>query len=153
MLTDSQITAKYGQPGDVDNLVTLNFPYPMRIAWDVKISITKTQCHKLVHDNFKAVTDDLLAHYGLPELQRLGIDLFGGLYNFRKMRGGNKWSRHSWAIAWDLDPVRNGLKAKWKNAQFSKPAYTPMVDIHYSHGFFSYGKERNFDSMHWEINI
>lgn len=153
MLTDEQIIAKYGQPGDADNLTTLIFPYPMRIAWDLTKSANKTLCHKLVKDNFTAVMKDLLNYYGLAELQRLGIDLFGGLYNFRKMRGGNRWSRHSWAIAWDLDPARNGLKTKWKDAKFSKPEYKPMVDIHYAHGFFSYGKERNFDSMHFEIGI
>lgn len=152
MLTDQQIIAKYGEPGDPNNLTTIAFPYPMRIAWDLSKTINKTQCHILVKDNFIAVMDDLLSHYGLAELQRLEIDIFGGLYNFRKMRGGNRWSRHSWAIAWDLNPAKNGLRTPWAKAQFSGPEYKALVDIHYAHGFFSYGKERNFDAMHFEIN-
>jgi hypothetical protein len=152
MLTDQQVIDKYGQPGDESNLTIVQFPYPMRIAWDLSKTVLKSLCHKLVKDNFTLVMNDLLSHYGIDELRRLEIDIFGGLYNFRKMRGGNKWSRHSWAIAWDLNPVKNGLKTKWAACQFSKPEYKPLIDIHYSHGFFSYGKERDFDAMHFEIN-
>jgi hypothetical protein len=151
MLTDEQIKIKYGRPGDISNLTVIKLPYPMRIAWDTKSKIINMQCHKLIADNLIAVFNDLLAHYGIDKLQQLGIDLFGGCYNFRQMRGGTKWSRHSWAIAIDLDPERNGLKTPWVHAQFSKPEYSFMVDTFYKHGFFSYGKERNFDAMHFEI--
>lgn len=153
MLTDEQIIAKYGKPGDVDNFTVIDLPYPMRIAWDLTKTVKRMQCHKLAAEPFKAVFSDLLAHYGLPELQRLGIDLFGGCVNVRLMRGSKtKWSRHSWGIAVDLSPVENGLRVKWKDSQFAKPEYTKMVEIFYSHGFLSYGKERGFDSMHFELN-
>jgi len=152
MLTDAQIIAKYGEPGDVDNLTSITLPYPMRIAWDLKKTVTKVTCHKLIAQPLLNVFTDLLAHYGHEELKRLDIDLFGGIFNFRKMRGGNRWSRHSWAIALDISPAKNGLRTKWKDAQFSKPEYSKMVDIFYANGFFSYGKERNFDAMHFEIN-
>lgn len=152
MLTDSQIIAKYGQPGDMANLTTIVLPYRMRIAWDTKTTVQKITCHKLIAEPLSNVFRELLAAYGYEELKRLDIDLFGGCYNFRKMRGGNKWSRHSWAIAIDLSPVKNGLKTKWKDAQFSKPEYAKMIEIFYQNGFMSYGKERDFDSMHWEIN-
>ena len=153
MLTDLEIIKKYGQPGDEKNLVVIKFPYPMRIAWDLTKSVTSTRCHKLAAPQFQAVFGELLAAYGLPELQRLGIDLFGGLVNFRLQRGSKtKWSRHSWGIAIDLDPVRNGLKTKWKDAQFSKHEYKKMIDIFYKNGFMSYGKDRDFDAMHLEIS-
>ena len=153
MLTDEQIIAKYGQPGDVDNFTVIDLPYPMRIAWDLTKTVKRMQCHKLAAEPFKAVFSDLLAHYGLPKLQELGIDLFGGCVNVRLMRGSKtKWSRHSWGIAIDLDPARNGLKTNWASSQFAKPEYQFMVDTFYKHGFFSYGKERNFDAMHFELN-
>lgn len=149
-MTEKEIIKKYGEPGD-DNLVTIDLPYPMRIAWDTKKTITKMRCHKLVKDKFLAVFKELLETYGLPKLQELGIDLYGGCYNFRLMRGSKKtWSRHSWGIAIDLDPSRNGLKVKSPAAQFSKPEYKPMIDIFYKHGFLSYGVEKNFDWMHFE---
>ena len=153
MLTDEQIIAKYGQPGDVNNLTIVELPYRNRIAWDLKTTVTRIQCHKLIAVPLVAVHTDLLAHYGYEELVRLGIDLFGGCYNFRKMRGGNKWSRHSWGIAEDRDPVRNGLKTKKPAAQFSKPEYKPMIDIYYKRGFISYGVEKDYDWMHFEINL
>lgn len=151
MLTDTQIIAKYGELGDTDNLTAITLPYPMRIAWDLKKTVNKITCHKLIADALSNVFVDLLAHYGLPELKRLEIDLFGGCYNFRKMRGGNRWSRHSWAIAIDLSPAKNGLKTKKPAAQFSKPEYKPMIDIFYKHGFIGYGPEKDYDWMHWEI--
>jgi len=97
------------------------------------------------------VFQEILNHYGLAEIQRLGIDLFGGCFAFRKMRGGKDYSRHCWAIAIDLDPERNGLKTTWAKAQFSKPEYKTMIDIFYKHGFVNLGKEKNYDAMHFEI--
>lgn len=162
MLTDQQVIAKYGQPGDPDQLTVIALPYPMRIAWDIDAAaeekrpvktVSKIQCHKLIAADLGAVFSELLSHYGLPEIQRLGIDLFGGCVMVRLMRGSKtKWSRHSWGIAIDLDPARNDLHTRWINAQFSKPEYQFMVDTFYKHGFFSYGKDRNFDGMHFEIN-
>jgi len=152
MLTDQQIRAKYGEPGDLGNFVVIDLPYPMRIAWDTKAVVKRMQCHKLAANPFKAVFNDLLAHYGLPELQRLGIDLFGGCVNVRKMRGSTtRWSRHAWGIAIDLDPARNGLKTKKPIAQFSKPEYKPMIDIFAKHGFVGYGPAKDYDWMHFEL--
>lgn len=151
MLTEKQIRVKYGQPGP-HNLTVITLPYKMRIAWDLKTSVNKMQCHKLVAPSFIAVFNDLLAYYGYARIKELGIDIFGGCYNFRQMRGGTSWSRHSWAIALDLDPERNGLKTPWLKAQFSKPEYKLMIEIFYKHGFINLGKEKNYDAMHFEIN-
>lgn len=150
MLNETQIRAKYGAPGDIKNLTSIALPYRMRIAWDLKSTVKAIQCHKLIAEPLTAVFNDLLGHYGFGEIQSLGIDLFGGCYNFRKMRGGNSWSRHSWAIAIDLDPERNGLQTPWLQSQFSKPEYKEMMNIFYQHGFFNLGKERGNDAMHFE---
>jgi hypothetical protein len=153
MLSTRQTIAKYGKPNitGVGYLVTIALPYPMRLAWDLDTKVTKMSCHKLVADKFLAVFNDLLKHYGLAKIQELGIDLFGGCFNFRKMRGGTDWSKHSWAIAIDLDPARNLLKETSRTARFARPEYKPMIDIFYKHGFISLGVEKNFDWMHFEI--
>jgi hypothetical protein len=153
MLNTKQLIAKYGKP-TVDGkgyLVTIDLPYPMRIAWDLDEKVTKMRCHKLVADKFKLVFNDILAHYGHEKIVELGIDLFGGCFNFRKMRGGTDWSKHSWAVAIDLDPSRNLLKETSKTARFARPEYKPMIDIFYKHGFISLGREKNYDWMHFEI--
>jgi hypothetical protein len=123
----------------------------MRIAWDTKTKVTRMRCHKDVAKNFEAVFNDLLAHYGYEKLVELGIDLFGGCFNFRKMRGGSSYSKHSWGIAVDLDPARNTLKETSRTARFARPEYKPMIDIFYKHGFISLGREKNYDWMHFEI--
>jgi hypothetical protein len=152
MMTTAQTIAKYGQPNEQGTyLVTINLPYPMRIAWDTKTKVTRMRCHKDVAKNFEAVFNDLLAHYGYEKLVELGIDLFGGCFNFRKMRGGSSYSKHSWGIAIDLDPARNTLKETSRTARFARPEYKPMIDIFYKHGFIGLGPEKNYDWMHWEI--
>ena len=123
----------------------------MRLAWDLDVKVTRMSCHKLVADKFLAVFNDLLCHYGYDEIVRLGIDLFGGCFNYRRMRGGSNWSLHSWGIAIDLDPARNKLRESKITARFARPEYKPMIDIFYKNGFISLGVERDFDWMHFEI--
>ena len=152
MITRS-IIKKYGEPNITGDgyLVTLDLPYPMRLAWDTDTSVTKMRCHRLAKDKFAAVFNDLLSHYGLEKIKELGIDLFGGCFSYRKMRNGSKMSMHSWGIAIDLDPARNKLKESKKTARFARPEYKPMIDIFYKHGFISLGVEKDFDWMHFEL--
>jgi hypothetical protein len=146
------IIKKYGKPNQQGSyLTTIKLPYPMRLAWDKKTTVKTMRCHKLVADDFAAVFNDLLQHYGYEKIVELGIDLFGGCFNFRSMRGGSDYSRHSWGIAIDLDPERNTLKETSKTARFARPEYKPMIDIFYKHGFISLGVEKNYDWMHFEI--
>jgi len=121
------------------------------LAWDKKTTVTKMTCHRLVADNFLRVFNGLLKEYGLEKIQELGIDIFGGCYNFRKMRGGTELSRHAWGVAIDLDPERNQLRETSKTARFARPEYKAMIDIFYKNGFVSLGREKNYDWMHFEI--
>ena len=123
----------------------------MRLAWDLDTKVSKMRCHKLAAEAFLNVFNDLLAEYGMKEIERLGIDLFGGCFNYRKMRGGTSWSTHAWGIAVDLDPARNKLKETAKTARFARPEYQPMIDIFYRHGFISLGIEKNYDWMHFQL--
>jgi hypothetical protein len=152
MITTQQAIATYGKPNQSGSyLVAIKLPYPMRLAWDKNTKVKTMRCHKLAADKFTAVFNDLLAHYGYDKIVELGIDLFGGCFNFRAMRGGSDYSRHSWGIAIDLDPERNLLKETSKTARFARPEYKPMIDIFYKHGFVSLGRERNYDWMHFEL--
>ena len=155
MLTTQQATKKYGTPNETGAgyLETVICPYPLRIAWDTDTTTTKVRCHKLIAPNLKAVFTDLLAEYGLEKIQKLGIDLYGGCFNYRKMRGGSSWSKHAWGIAIDLDPARNTLKETKRTARFARPEYKPMIDIFYKHGFINLGVEKDYDWMHWEIAL
>lgn len=152
-MTTAQIKKKYGLPNETGEgyLVRIQLPYPMKLAWDTDTVVNTMMCHKLVADKFKAVFAEIHRVYGYAKIKELGIDLFGGCFNYRKMRGGNALSTHSWGIAIDLDPARNLLKETAKTARFARPEYKPMIDIFYKHGFESLGREKNYDFMHFQI--
>ncbi len=153
MLTTKELIKKYGTPTETGAayLVTINLPYPMRLAWDKSTKISRVSCHRLVANNFLNVFNELLSTYGYDKIVELGIDLYGGCFNYRKMRGGSDWSKHSWGVAIDLDPERNLLKESSRTARFARPEYKQMIDIFYKNGFIGLGKEKNYDWMHFEI--
>lgn len=151
LLTQKELQAKYGNPCKPENHTLITLPYPMKLAWDKSKTVTKVTCHKLVAQNFLNVFNDLLSHYGLAKIQELGIDLFGGIYNCRPMRGGTTFSTHAYAVAIDLHPTMNGLNTTFKNALFSKPEYNKLHEIFEKHGFVNLGKVIGRDAMHWQI--
>jgi hypothetical protein len=152
MITTKQAIAKYGTPNQSGTYLTsITLPYPMRLAWDKNTKVTKMRCHKLLADKFLAAFTEILEVYGYGKIVELGIDLFGGCFNFRQMRGGSEWSRHSWGIAVDLHPEANGLKTPYLKALFSKPEYAKLHEIFEKHGFENLGKVKGYDAMHWQI--
>jgi len=152
MITTKQIIAKYGKPNQQGSyLTTIELPYPMRIAWDKKITVNKMRCHKAAAEDLKNIFADILDAYGHEKIKELGIDIFGGCFNFRQMRGGTDWSVHSWGLAIDLDPERNQLHETAKTARFARPEYKAMIDIFYKHGWQSLGREKNYDWMHFQV--
>lgn len=152
ILKTEEIVSIFGEADTQgSNLVYIDLPYPMRLAWDTDTVVNRTRCHKDAAHKFLAVFNDLLDNYTLPVIQKLGIDLFGGIFNYRPMRGGTSLSRHSWGIAIDLDPSRNKLRETKKTARFARPEYKIMIEIFYKHGFVSYGVEKDYDWMHFEL--
>lgn len=152
MITTKQAIEVYGMPNQTGTYLTsIKLPYPMKLAWDLKVTIKTIRVHKDLAEKFTKVFEDILAAYGLEEIQKLGIDLFGGTFAYRQMRGGAEWSRHAFGIAIDLDPARNGLKQSKKSAQFAKPEYKKLIDIFYANGFVNLGVEKDYDYMHFEI--
>lgn len=154
MKTISQYTKTYGKPSQNGEgyLTQIVLPYPMRLAWDTDTVVKKMSCHRAIATALTNVFKDILAHYGLEKIQELGIDLFGGCFNYRAQRGGTSFSVHAWGLAVDLDPERNKLKETKKTARFARPEYMPMLDIFYKHGFISLGVEKDYDWMHFQWN-
>ena len=155
MNTPEEIIKKLGYPRDnTSNLVRLQLPFPMVLAWDIKVTVTSFLCHPLIHDKLSTVYENLLKVYGLPKIKELRIDRFGGCYAYRMQREStNKWSSHSWAIAVDHDPERNQLKWNKSKASFAKPEYMDMMAIWYDAGFYNLGYEKDYDWMHFEYDI
>jgi hypothetical protein len=142
----------YGPPGNprcTAGKVTL--PFAFRIAWNLNQRVNSFQCHSLVAGAMTRIFDHASRHYGEKQYRALGLDLFGGCYNLRKMRGGSNWSMHSWGIAVDLDPARNQLKWGKDRAQFAKPEYEAFWRIVEAEGAVSLGRARNMDFMHYQF--
>lgn len=170
ILTTAQKVSIYGQPGDPRYQTVITLPYPMRLAWDLKTVVRSVIVHTKVATPFSNVFKEILAYYGYDQIRGLGLDLFGGTFNHRPMRGTETrynnairaknyalaltyLSSHSWAIAIDLDTARNQLRWGRDKAVFAQPIYKPMIDIFYRNGFISYGVEKNYDWMHFEIGV
>ncbi|GAA2888243.1 hypothetical protein GGQ99_004814 [Aminobacter niigataensis] len=150
--TQADVRKFYGEPGNPQCTAGMvDLAYPMRIAWDLNQRITRFRCHGKVEAPLERIFRNTLAHYGEAKIKALGLDLFGGCYNLRQMRGSKAWSMHSWGIAVDLDPARNQLKWGRDRAVFAKPEYEPFWQIVEAEGALSLGRARNYDWMHFQF--
>lgn len=138
----------YGEPGDTNEHVMIDLPYPLRIAWNPKQRTQKMTVNKRLGEVIYKILDQVLSDYGRDAISDLGLDLFGGCFNYRKKRGGSSLSTHAWAAALDWDPERNGLRMTKDQAQFAKPVYEKWWKAWEHQGFVSLGREKNYDFMH-----
>jgi len=143
------MVAFYGPPGE--NQTSIQLPYPMVLAWDAKVKITRMTCHAKCADAFSQIFEDTLAAYGAAGIKRFRLDQFGGCLNVRKMRGGEAWSIHSWGAAIDIDPDRNQLKWHSYKAALSAKEYDRWWDIVEDVGGVSLGRQKDFDWMHFQF--
>lgn len=144
-------TSQFGKAGDESNFVTIEVPYPLFLAWDLKTQVRRLSCHKLVAKPLLRIFERTLEAYGLERIHALGLDLFGGCFNDRKIAGGSAKSMHAWGIAVDLDPDRNGLNTHAPKARFSGAEYDAFWSIVESEGAVSLGREKDYDWMHFQF--
>jgi hypothetical protein len=144
--TDAEVIAFYGQMGT--GLVTIDVPYPHILSWDPKSVANRITCHNKVAPSLLRVLNKVKAHYGMDGIKRLRLDIYGGCYEKRKMRGGNRWSTHSWGIALDYDPANNALEWGRDRASFALPEYEFWWQCWEEEGWVSLGRQQNRDWMH-----
>jgi hypothetical protein len=157
ILGNEYVVEKYGLPGEA-NLVTLGFPYPMFYAG---VPVRTFQVHKDVAVSLITALKQIEDKYGYSKLARLRLNDFSGLYNYRKMRNGDILSLHSWGIAIDINAPENQLNQRSKPykdksgktipaASFSRAEYKDFIDIMEKNGWYSLGRSKNFDYMHFQ---
>src|SRR5690625_3245306 len=66
----------YGERGS--NLITMDFPYEMKISWDLRMRARQVSCHKKVADSLSRVLSKVKAIYGMEEINRLQLNNYGG---------------------------------------------------------------------------
>ena len=134
----------FGPPGD-GRLVRIEPPYPMYYEGQ---RVGKIAVHELVADAVLAVLREVLEVYGLARIKALGLDQYGGCYNYRGTTGGGALSMHAWGIALDFCPDKNGYSVKKPAASLSKAECEPWWEIWEKHGAVSLGRANDYDWMH-----
>jgi len=169
------VISTYGNPaaGDqvnpqwyAENVVLMDLPYRMVLAWDKDQSVRRIPVHKLAAPDLKAILTEIWAHLRLEvkkehgfdltseqydqltarKARRYGVDLFGGAYNYRVKRGGTELSMHAYGVAIDLDPERNAMGD-------TTPAMPKFVVEAFERRGWVWGgrwKGRNCDGMHFQ---
>ncbi|ORE90623.1 hypothetical protein ATO13_21926 [Stappia sp. 22II-S9-Z10] len=145
------VTAFYGQAGGPQCTAgKVNVPFRLKIAWNKTQQVSRFSCHEKVAQPMERVFQRIADAYSQADISRHGFDLFGGCYNYRKMRGGSSLSMHSWGIAIDLDPERNQLKWGKDRAYFARPECAEFLRCWKSESFVSLGAARDYDWMHFQ---
>jgi hypothetical protein len=126
----------------------VDLPFSMRIAWDKGSIVRRFSCHEDVAQSAERVYARVASAYSPEDIRRLGIDLFGGCYNYRKKRGGSTLSTHAYGLAIDTDPERNQLRWNATRARLAKPDAEEFWRCWEAEGWLSLGRARDFDWMH-----
>jgi peptidoglycan hydrolase-like protein with peptidoglycan-binding domain len=137
----------YGPVGE--NQTQLDVPYKLKLAWAPSTTLTKVTCHQKVAKSLYTILENTLKTYGEKEISILRLDVFGGILNVRKMRGGSSWSQHAWGCAADIDPDNNQLKWGKDRAWLARPVYNDFWKIVENEGWNSLGRSRGYDFMHF----
>jgi hypothetical protein len=167
----SQCDAFYGNPRGKGgthnatwaktNLVTVVVPFAMKTAWKNAKGgydpITRIRIHRKCSDSLARVLADIWTRAGQKQdvIDEWGMNLFGGSFAFRTMRGGSSLSMHSWGCAIDIDPARNGLGDYTPVLTPSHPVALAFKAEGWVHGADWNGNqkvmdERRPDAMHFQ---
>ncbi len=138
----------FGRPGNEGVLVNIIPAYPLLYEGEAVRSI---RVHQAIARHVQDALAEVLAHYGQAEIHRLGLNLYGGSYNFRSTSRGSALSMHAWGIALDFAPEANAYSTRAPRASLSHPDCEAWWRIWESHGAISLGRERDVDWMHLQF--
>ncbi len=144
--TQAEVADFYGEVGASQGSLAL--PFPMRLAWARDSLVTRITLHRRVVESAGRAFEAIAAAYAPAQRVELGLDLFGGSLNVRRMRGGSAFSMHSWGIAIDFDPERNQLKWGRDRARLAQPDAEAFWAAWEAEGWVSLGRARDYDWMH-----
>jgi hypothetical protein len=142
--TQDSLREFYGDPGDEANLVAIEFPFPMYYGGQL---VTKTRCHKKVADSLLRILKNIGQRSSSSREILEPVSDYGGVFNFRKKRGGTSYSVHAWGAAIDLDADDNTFKDPWPLV-----ADMPLevMEEFAKEGWTAAGAFWGYDAMHFE---
>lgn len=153
----SECNEFYGNPHDgngrpsaqweAENLVRIAPPFTM--YYNTK-PIQRVTIHKKCAPSLQKILANLweFAKHDQSVIDNSGVSIYGGCYNFRRMRSGFRLSMHAYACAIDLDPARNG----WKDPTPRFLQFPWVVDAFEDEGWVWGGRwsEKSRDGMHFQ---
>jgi len=145
------LKAKYGLPGE-GPFSKIEIPKGLHLFYGKEKHTTIGGVHTSVATPLQNAFSQLADFYGGQKgLDKLKISMYHGYYNKRQKRGGTSWSTHAFGIAIDLFKPKNELSGMPAPiAYFSKPEYKAVQDIFERNGFYSLGRAKNYDYMHFQ---
>jgi peptidoglycan hydrolase-like protein with peptidoglycan-binding domain len=129
------------------NIVKVSLPYTLFYGGS---PVNSMRLNKKVASSMVSALTEVLAFYGADMIAKLGMNMYGGAFVYRKMRGSTKPSIHAWGCAVDFCHELNGLKDLGDNALFSQAPYAAFMDIMEKHGWYNQGRGKGNDFMHFQ---
>ena len=132
----------FGEPGDTSDFVKRPFPFTLYLNGDKSKPCVNFYGNRYIADSVIDAYQEILDIYGLDFIREHNLDEYGGCYNYRKARGLNKLSVHSWALAVDILPSLGKM---------GEPSRLPyhFVQAFLNRGWFWGGFYELHDSMHF----
>lgn len=90
-----------------EKLQYLHLPFSMQLAWAPHLRVDRIRCHRVIVPVLAEIFDTIHHHHLEDE-----VEFFGGCFQFRPKRLGNKFSLHSWGVAIDFNPQTNQMGTK-----------------------------------------
>lgn len=150
--SQSNVSSFYGKPDgtatwEAANLVSIIPPF--RVTYDGK-PVRSIRIHRKCAASLRRVYASIWEAYDHDQtaLDETGFTKFGGSYNFRKKRGGNSLSMHSYGCAVDHDPAANAMGNP-------SPSFAthPLILAAFAREGWEWGGDwtgKSRDGMHWQ---
>jgi hypothetical protein len=129
-----------------NNIIRWTPPYNMYYS-EGHVPLKTLLIHKKCKPAFDAAFTEVYNFFKVDGVVEQRLNISGGTYNFRLMRGGSKLSVHAYGIAIDMDPEHNPFPHHWTPNGISKD----FVAIMEKHGFYWRGTNGDIDPMHFQL--
>ena len=147
----NEIISKYGDPGKdkldrnwyEKNTGIFELPVSLRLSWNPVKETRYIRAHNEVGLAIVDAISEIAWFYG-TRFEK--YNHYGGVFNFRKKRGSEELSVHSWGIAIDLNPQLGHLGCQEDAGTYPQP----IVDIFKERGFIWGGDWAYPDAMHFQ---
>lgn len=129
-----------------ENIVKWTPPYQLYYSDGNRTKLKTMFLHKKVVDVYTAAYTEVMNTFDPKEINALRLNISGGTYNYRVVRGGSRLSTHAFGIAIDMDPARNPYPKEWKEGMINRE----FCDILMKHGIWWRGHNGDKDPMHFQ---